>query len=192
MSLARNIRIHYECRDGIEKSVPRITNWHCEACLTNMVAKMATASMRRSRGGWGSGHHLKNHKVVGLLNNKVRIRWKIIKKQASIRYWAISYPPAKRHLNGVSLAGRWWPILVVFGFTLPSSIKKERTKQNKNVRVGSPLTKLSWSAHGLWWLLHRLISNLLQISIMHYFSRFFAQDQIWVVWQMFTKMAACP
>ena len=69
MSLARNIRIHYECKDGIEKSVPRITNWHCEACLTNMVAKMATASMRGSRGGWGSGHHLKNHKVVGLLNN---------------------------------------------------------------------------------------------------------------------------
>ena len=23
--------------------------------------------------------------------------------------WAIIGPPAKRHLNGVSLAGRWWP-----------------------------------------------------------------------------------
>ena len=23
--------------------------------------------------------------------------------------WAIIGPPAKRHLNGVSLTGRWWP-----------------------------------------------------------------------------------
>ena len=23
--------------------------------------------------------------------------------------WTIISPPAKRHLNGVSLAGRWWP-----------------------------------------------------------------------------------
>ena len=29
--------------------------------------------------------------------------------QASIPCWAIIGPPAKRHLNGVSLAGRWWP-----------------------------------------------------------------------------------
>ena len=26
------IRIHHECEGGIEKSVPRITDWHCEAC----------------------------------------------------------------------------------------------------------------------------------------------------------------
>ena len=29
--------------------------------------------------------------------------------QASIQCWVIIGPPAKRHLNGVSLAGRWWP-----------------------------------------------------------------------------------
>ena len=27
-----NIRIHHECEGGIEKSVPRITDWHHEAC----------------------------------------------------------------------------------------------------------------------------------------------------------------
>ena len=27
-----NIRIHHECESGIEKSVPRITDWHHEAC----------------------------------------------------------------------------------------------------------------------------------------------------------------
>ena len=31
------IRIHHKCEGGIEKSVPRITNWHHEACrvMTN-------------------------------------------------------------------------------------------------------------------------------------------------------------
>ena len=27
------IRIHHECEGGIEKSAPRITHWHHEACL---------------------------------------------------------------------------------------------------------------------------------------------------------------
>ena len=31
------IEIHHECKEGIEKSVPRITDWHHEACrvMTN-------------------------------------------------------------------------------------------------------------------------------------------------------------
>ena len=34
---AGSIRIHHECEDGIEKCVPRITDWHREACrvMTN-------------------------------------------------------------------------------------------------------------------------------------------------------------
>ena len=33
-----NIKIHHECESGIEKSVPRITDWHHEACrlMTNV------------------------------------------------------------------------------------------------------------------------------------------------------------
>ena len=30
--IGRKIRIHFECDGGIEKSVPRITDWHHEAC----------------------------------------------------------------------------------------------------------------------------------------------------------------
>ena len=30
--VCENISIHHECEGGIEKSVPRITNWHYEAC----------------------------------------------------------------------------------------------------------------------------------------------------------------
>ena len=32
-------------------------------------------------------------------------------KSQSLQYWAIIGPPAKRHLNVVSLAGRWWPTI---------------------------------------------------------------------------------
>ena len=33
----KTIRIHHECDGGIEKSIPRITDWHHEACrvMTN-------------------------------------------------------------------------------------------------------------------------------------------------------------
>ena len=30
--LGGNIKIYHECESGIEKSVPRITAWHYEAC----------------------------------------------------------------------------------------------------------------------------------------------------------------
>ena len=32
VSESNNIRIHHECEGGIEKSVPKITDWHHEAC----------------------------------------------------------------------------------------------------------------------------------------------------------------
>ena len=41
--------------------------------------------------------------------------------------WAIIGPPAKRHLNGVSLAGRWWPkhwMHVIFQWIRTSIAKK--------------------------------------------------------------------
>ena len=49
--------------------------------------------------------------------------------QASVQCWAIIGTPAKRNLNGVSLAADDGPILVVFG----------STHQLKNVKVGLPL-----------------------------------------------------
>ena len=45
--------------------------------------------------------------------------------QASIQCWANIGPPAKHHLNGVSLAGWWGPRIVVFGSYLPLSTKKK-------------------------------------------------------------------
>ena len=61
--------------------------------------------------------------------------------QASIRCWAITSTPWKHHLNGVLLAGQWWPTFS--GIWILSSTK---TKQ-KNVKIGPSLTKLSGSAY---------------------------------------------
>ena len=52
-----------------------------------------------------------------------------------IQSWAIIGTLAKRHLNGVLLAGRCWPAFG--GIKIASSTKK----------VGPPLKKLSGSAH---------------------------------------------
>ena len=43
--------------------------------------------------------------------------------QASIQFLVIIGPPAKRHLNGVLLAGRGWPTFS--GIWIPSSTKKK-------------------------------------------------------------------
>ena len=44
----------------------------------------------------------------------------------------LGHQSAKRQFNGVSLAGQWWPAFVVFGSSLPSSMKKNV------VKVGPP------------------------------------------------------
>ena len=62
--------------------------------------------------------------------------------QASIQCWAIMGPPAKCHLNGISLVGQWWPDFS--GSWILSPVIKE----NK-VGPPPPLTKLSGSAHVL-------------------------------------------
>ena len=76
----------------------------------------------------------------------VRIRWKSKSYQASIQCLAIigPFPSAKRHWNGVSLAGQWWTALSAFWIVFPL-IKKE---QKKNVRRCQSLAKLPGSAHG--------------------------------------------
>ena len=64
--------------------------------------------------------------------------------EASIQCWAFIGMPAKRHL----MAFRWrvddGPLKVGLGSSLPSSTLKTNV-----VKVGSPLTKLSGSAHEL-------------------------------------------
>ena len=75
--------------------------------------------------------------------------------QASIQCSAMIGQPAKCHLNGVSLAGRSWPIYSGIWIIYPLI--------NTNKTSGPPLTKLSRSAHGLYGLY--TIYKLTQISL---------------------------
>ena len=71
-----------------------------------MYNKFVNAVMGGSRGGnRGSRlHPPENHKNIGFLSNTGADPLK--NYQSSIQCWAIVGTPAKRHLNGVSLAGR--------------------------------------------------------------------------------------
>ena len=80
--------------------------------------------MRGSRGDRGSGppSPLKNHKNIGFLSNMGPDPRESY--QACIQCGVIIGTLAKRRLNGVSLASRWWPAyIVVFG----SSHQKQKT-----------------------------------------------------------------
>ena len=57
------------------------------------------------KGDRGSGPPLKNHRNIGFLRNTGPDPEKSQSYQASIQCWAIIGTPAKRNLNGVSLAG---------------------------------------------------------------------------------------
>ena len=57
------------------------------------------------RGDTGVRTPLENHKNIGFLSNTGPDPL-TQSYQASIQCWAIISPPAKRHFNGVSLAGR--------------------------------------------------------------------------------------
>ena len=76
-------------------------------------------NMFGSRGGTGvqPPPPLKNHKNIGFLSNTGLDPLKTTKlpSQADLQCWAIISTPAKRHLNGISLAdGDDGPLIVVF------------------------------------------------------------------------------
>ena len=100
--------------------------------------------MGGSRGGQGvrtPPPPLKNHKNIGFLSNMGLDPQKWQSYQASIQCRVTIGTLAKCHLNGVSLAGRWWPAyVVVFG----------SSHQKKKLQSWTPLAKLSGSAHGLY------------------------------------------
>ena len=93
---------------------------------------------------WGGGEQgvrtpppLKNQKDIGFLSNTGPDPLKNHKDtNPAFNVGAIIGTPAKRHLNGVSLAGPWWPNFS--GIWILSLTKK---------KVGTPLKKLSGSAH---------------------------------------------
>ena len=92
---------------------------------------------------------LKNHKAT----------------KPAFQFWALIGTPAKRHLNGVSLAGRWWPADsgIFFGLNPLSPLKKHKKIIKTPVKFGSPLTKLSGPAHEV----HCLYLITLKLSFLY-------------------------
>ena len=81
-----------------------------------------------------------NSSKIGFLCILVQFSLKSQSYQASIRCWAISGTPAKRHLSGVWLGGQWWsPYRGVW------ILSHHQLKHF--VKAGPPLTKLPGSAH---------------------------------------------
>ena len=99
-------------------------------------------SMRGSRRG---SDPLKNRKNIGFLSNTGLDLLKFSKfsklSEASIQWLAIIGTQAKRHLNGVSFAGRCWPAFSGIWILSPG------LTYCQCCRVGPPLTKLSGSEH---------------------------------------------
>ena len=78
--------------------------------------------------------------------------------------WAIIGLPAKRHFKGVSLVGR---LLAAYGgFWCLALLEKNKTnKKNKLIRVGTPLKKLSGSAHDVSYLVFGRIHTKFGIKL---------------------------
>ena len=93
-------------------------------------------SMGGSRGGGGGGGGgtggldppEKSQKYRVSLQYWSRSPEKSQSYQASIQRWASICLPMKRHFNGVSLAGGWWPIYSCIWILYPPSTKKKTLK----------------------------------------------------------------
>ena len=80
-------------------------------CLRSLYDKQCgpRSAWADPEGGTGGPDLLENHKNIGFLSNTGPDPRKWQSYQASIQCRVIIGTPAKRHLNGVSLAGQWWP-----------------------------------------------------------------------------------
>ena len=101
----------------------------------------------RGGGGGGQGFRtpLKIHKNIGFLINTGPDPLQITCYQACIQCRAIIGTPAKCHLNGISLVGRWWP--AYRGIWILSPLIYLKKQQHKTTLVAPLLPKFSETAH---------------------------------------------
>ena len=89
--------------------------------------------------------------------------------QSSIQCSVLIGPPAKRHLNGVSLAGHWWPVNSGI-WILPRLIKLK--KNNKKRQSWTPSESTSWIRACLFSCpMMGIIISFLSISMMSVIQR---------------------
>ena len=84
-------------------------HWKINKTLALLLLIRGCQCVFGSGGGTGGPDPpLENHKNIGFLAILVPIPLKSLSYQASFQGWGIIDTAAKRHLNGVSLAGRRW------------------------------------------------------------------------------------
>ena len=110
-----------------------------------LLAFVLVIHVRIQRGGQGVRTPLKNHKNIGFSSNIGLDPLKNGSYQASIQCWAITGPPAKRHLMVFCWRAEDGPLIVVLGSSLPSSTKKKKKKKKKNhCQSWTPSDKTFW------------------------------------------------
>ena len=84
--------------------------------------------------------HLKKHKATGFLSNTCPDLLKNLSTKPALNVRPSSGPPAKRHFNSVSLAGRLWPAFSGIRILSPLINLMKKKKE-------TPMTKLSGYVH---------------------------------------------
>ena len=97
------------------------------------------------------------HKNIAFLGNSGP---NLLKNQC----WAIIDPPAKCHLNGVLLAGRWWPTFSGNWSSLSHNLKGEKTLSE----LDPPLAKFSGFALGICFILYLTIYISIKFHFVSY------------------------
>ena len=131
------IRIHHECQGGIEKSVPRITKWHHEACRVMINCD--------HEGQIFLSHTHTNNGFFFLLNTKYLILyWKNTKK-ASRKSW-IRWYATWRHYFNITMMSRIDVRLFVFylshGLVWVFEIELSNKGKNGNPRLVCEKTRV--------------------------------------------------
>ena len=117
---------------------------------------IACADPKRGGGAGVWTSHEKSQKYRVSYKFLSRFPEKLRSYRASIHCWVIISTPAKRHVNGVLLAGRWWTayngILILPPLINENNQKKKHTKKKKKthtnvVRVGPTFldTLMPWN-----------------------------------------------
>ena len=131
-----------------------VTHWHVQRTLPGSLFYNHYMGGSRGGGTGGPDPPEKSQKYVSFCNTGPEP----LKNQASIQCWVIIGLPAKHHLNGVSLAGRWWPTFVRIWILFPSLTEK-KTPEKKTAKntVFIVLTLSFW--------IHACITNSLPNSL---------------------------
>ena len=112
----------------------------CLNCVYKILDDIRHAQIQRGGTGGPDPPPPENHKNIGFLSNTGPNSLKITKLPSQIQCSPIIGTPAKRHLNGILLAGRWWPTYSSGIWILPALINQK----TNHCQSWTPSDKTFW------------------------------------------------